>query len=313
MSALAEARRAVKFASLAVDPRVGDGVFLPWASPVPYQAEARAVCGHGQDHAAPDPGCECGFYAAHDLRSLLDLLRPTIHDIAGSAMLDVELGGLELAGPRGARSAEQRVLGAEVIRWCPDCGEDDTARRGPARLYGTGTMVAGRTMHALVTRCDAHLGSAALQTYSLADVAGLLRTELTWATDEVVGRVLDARRAALTRGQLRGPLLPTRRIGQLRMGQVGFTVVDSLRLDSDGRLWVDVDAPASQRRHGCAVVAIHRRVDLHLELVVRPAVAARLDAALTRRRLPALGRREHPLRHVDGLRHLPGLAARWSR
>jgi hypothetical protein len=305
-------RRGTSIAELAVDPRAGDGLFLPRAG-VPHFAEARAVCTVGRGHAVPDPSCGCGFASADDVATLLDLIEPTVRDLAGAALLDVELTGRRWTDGRTTRAAEQHVLGGGVIRWCPACGPDDLAAHGPARLYGRERTVGLRRMHGVVARCDAHAEPAGLAAYTLADLAGLLGTELTWAPDEVVAALLDRRRARLVLGQRRGPVLGTRRVGQLRMGQVGFATLDGLRLDGTGRLWVDLDGPAPQRPLGEGSVPLHRTVDLGFELVVPRPAAHRIDAALGRPRPPLLGRREVEVRRIAGMEHLPRLVAVWAR
>ncbi|HVL98225.1 MAG TPA: hypothetical protein VM324_02920 [Egibacteraceae bacterium] len=301
----AVSRRATTVAELAVDPAAGDGLFLPWGGRLPHFAEARAVCGRGESHAAPGAECDCGFTGAYDAVSLLDLIEPTIGELAGSAMLDLELTGTLRIDQSWTRAAEQRVMGGGVIRWCRRCRPGDVVAHGPARLYGAERTVGLRRMQGVVTRCDAHTDGATLTGYSLADLAGLLRTELTWAPEEVIAALVDRRRARLVLGQRRGPALGMRRIGQLRMGQVGFTSLDSLRLDGDGRLWVDVDGPAPQRALGDVLVPVHRAVDLAFELIVPVTAAERIDAAVGRPRPPLLGRREAEVRRIEGMEHLP--------
>jgi hypothetical protein len=310
----AQPLRATSLARLAVDPAAGDGLFLPWGSDVAHFAEAHAVCIRGEDHAAPASGCDCGFAGAYDVASLLDLIEPTPADLAGAAMLDVELRGPRwFDGEEMARAAEQHVMGAAVVRWCAECQPEDIAAHGPARLYGLDRTVGLRHMQGLVTRCEAHLGTAGLQAFNLADAAGLLRTEVTWAPDEVVGALLDRRRARLLAGQRRGPILGERRVAQLRMGQVGYTTLDSLRLDGQARLWVDLDGPAPQRSVGAAVVAVHQPVGRGLELVVARNAATRIDAAIGRVRPPILGRREARIVRIEGMEHLPRLVDAWAR
>jgi hypothetical protein len=308
-----EPLRATGIAHLAVDPTAGDGVFLPWRSGIAHFAEAHAVCGRGEGHEPPDAECDCGFAAAYDVAALLDLIEPTIAELAGAAVLDVDLLGRRHLGDALTRAGAQHVLGAGVLRWCAECRPEDLAVNGPAHLLGAERTVGLRVMHQLVTRCEAHGGAGPLQPYTLADAAGLLRTEVTWAPDEVVAAMLDRRRGRLVCGQRRGPVLGERRIGQLRMGQVGFTSLDSIRLDDSGRLWADVDGPAPQRPLGDAFVAVHRAVDLALELIVPVNAAERIDAVIGRARPPLLGRREQEVRRIEGMEHLPRLVAVWAR
>jgi hypothetical protein len=289
-------------------------LFLPWGGQLPHFAEARAVCGRGEGHAAPGESCDCGFTGSYDVVSLLDLIEPTIGDLAGSALLDLELTGRLRTEASTTRAAEQHVLGGGVIRWCAQCRPEDVAVYGPARLYGTARTVGLRPMQGVIARCDAHVENAELTGYTLADLAGLLCTELSWAPDDVVAALLDRRRARLVLGQRRGPILGLRRVGQLRMGQTGFTTLDSLRLDCDGRLWIDLDGPAPQRALGDTLVPVHRAVDLGFELVVPVNVAERIDAVLGQPRPPLLGRREGEVRRIEGMEHLPRLwtCGRWA-
>jgi hypothetical protein len=227
-------------------------------------------------------------------------------------MLDLELTGRLRTEASTTRAAEQHVLGGGVIRWCALCRPEDVAAHGPARLYGTARTVGLRPMQGVIARCDAHT-DAGLTCYTLADLAGLLCTELSWAPDDVVAALLDRRRARLVLGQRRGPILGLRRVGQLRMGQTGFTTLDSLRLDCDGRLWIDLDGPAPQRSLGDTLVPVRRAVDLGFELIVPVNVAGRIDAAVGRPRPPLLGRREGEVRRIEGMEHLPRLVDVWAR
>lgn len=304
-------RRANTLAGLAVDPRAGDGVFLTWPDGPAYFSEARAVCALGQAHPAPGADCDCGFPGSYDVPTLLDLLEPTIAEVAGAALLDVELAGGLTAGSDRTRAAQQQVFGAKIIRWCAACRPEEVDEHGPADLYGIERRVGLRTMHGLVTRCQAHVGEQHLRPYALGDVAGMLRTELTWAPEAVIAALLDRRRARLVLGQQHGPLLGQRRVAELRMGQVGFTALDGLRLDDQGRLWVEVRGPASQRPLGEAVVPVHRAVDLRLELVVPRPTARRIDLAIGGPRPKPAGRLEAEIARVEGLDHLPRVAAAW--
>ncbi|HVM18734.1 MAG TPA: hypothetical protein VM307_02115 [Egibacteraceae bacterium] len=304
------ARKAVKFAALGVDPTAGSGVFLPYAVGVPYPAESTAVCARGATHAVPDPGCTCGFYAARSFGDLLDLLHPTLAQLAGSALLDVELGGIELAGPYGMRAGEQRVLGAGLIRLCAQCMQ--APRSGPAPAAHLYLLpYAGRDIPYLVRPlCDDHAAEAhTAEEIGLGDLSGLMRTEVSWAPRELLAQIAERHQIRLAAGQPHGPLLAHRRVCDLRMGQVGFTPVASVRLDSGGRLWVSANATAAQRPRRTGDVAVLRAVGLWLELVITTDTAGAVDAAVATPRPAQLRCTEMPVDVVHGTRRAPRLAA----
>ena len=68
-----------------------------------YDIEAVAECAAGRDHKAPDPKCDCGFYAvpANDHRLY-----------STGLLLEVELYGRVMEGERGYRAEKMRVLSA---------------------------------------------------------------------------------------------------------------------------------------------------------------------------------------------------------
>ena len=306
MTALPAApRQAVKFARIVVNLQRREGMFLPWADTLPYRAEARAECARGGLHAPPAEDCSCGFYAQYSVPELMTLLQPAYEHVAASARLDVELGGVELAGPQGMRAAEQRVLGAVVMPCCALCDESSDPDDGRPLLYGQAHRWGDELVHLVLPLCAAHaLLDDTLVPLTLAEVAGLLGTEVTWATDELALRLLGWRDALLADGQRRGPLLSGRRVGELRMGQVGFTTTDALRFE-DGRLVVDGAAPALQREMGAAFVPVQRDVDLSLHVILTADNAVAVEQALCQPRLLPHGGKTSRVGRVRGLRHAP--------
>lgn len=296
--------RGVKLAGVTVDLSRGAGEFRAWAVGAGYRAEARAECLNGVGHRVPHLSCTCGFYAARTVPTLLDLLQPTAASLAGAALLDVELGGLELVGPMGVRAEQQRVLGAHLLRWCARCDSDYAVPDGPPRLYGLAAPGIGGQL-AVTPLCDAHAvdGSPRL---SLADVAGLVRTEVSWASDAVTDGFFDHRAHVFAVGQVRGPRSAGRRIRQLRMGQVGFVAPAAVAVGPGGVL-VDSSAVAPQRPDTVSKVAVQRRIDLGLELVVTRGNARAMEAVLGETST-APGASWLPVK-VRGLRHSRRLAA----
>ena len=298
-------RRTVSLATVQLHPTGHAGFFEPWAGPA-FTGDDIAVCDSAEGHDAPGADCDCGFRAADDPHSLLDLINPTLEELAGAAILDVELGGFVLPMGPGFRGTSQRVLHAGLLRWCGPCLRDDLAPSTPPELYATG-RTGWLQVQAL---CDEH---AAFQRHPLAltpaAVADHLHAPVDWAdphTAEAMRRHLEQR---LAHPQLIGPLAAHRPVGSLRMGQIGFVAVAAVRLDSRSSLFVDRGAPAPQRPTGPTMLPIRRMVDLRLELLAyRPGVH-RLDARLARPRPPLLGTPEEPIVAIRGLRHLPRLAA----
>jgi hypothetical protein len=314
MSALpapAPLRPAVKLARIAVDLDARTGAFSPWADTLTYTAEAHAECALGRSHTVPHLGCTCGFYAAYDVEGLLTLLQPDHAMLAGSALLDVELGGVELAGPFGVRAAEQRVLGAALVPFCMACDQPDL--ESPPELYATRSARLPGGPHWVVPLCASH---AALTRdavpVTLGDVAGMLGTEVTWASAEQALLFLDWRDERLAAGEVRGPLAAWRTLGQLRMGQIGFTTAEALRV-GDGRVHLDLTAPALQREQGGAYLPILRRVDLAYELVITTGNAEAAEAALLDPRPLAPATSVRRLAHASGLRHAPRLRELFAR
>ena len=297
-------RRTVSLATVQMHPTGLAGFFQPWAGP-PFTGDDVAVC-DAEDHDAPGADCDCGFRAADDPQSLLDLLNPSLEDLAGSALLDVELGGFVLPMGPGFRGTSQRVLSAGLLRWCGPCLRRDLSPSSPAELYGLG----GAGWLQVRALCDDH---AALERSPIAltptEVADHLRAPVSWADPQRAEAVRSHLERRFALPQLIGPLAECRPVGSLRMGQLGFVTASAVRLDSRGNLWIDRGAPAPQRPAGTVALPIRRMVDLRLELLAYPAEVHRLDARLARPRPPLLGTREEAIVAVRGLRHLPRLAA----
>jgi hypothetical protein len=294
-------RKAVKLARLGIDLSARTGLFFPWADTLPYAAEGHAECVGGGDHAAPATDCTCGFYAAYDADGLMTLLQPSHGALAGAALLSVELGGVEIAGPQAVRAEQQRVLGAQIMPLCPLCDAAQPSSAPPG-LYAW-TTGGSATHRWVVPLCESHAQlSRDIRRLSLGDVAGMLGTEVTWASTELAWSFLDWRDTQLAAGEARGPLASDRTLGQLRMGQVGFTTTDALRVH-DGELHVDLASPALQREQGGAYVPILRRVDLRHQLVLTAANAEAIETALLQPRRLNRAVRMAPLQHVTGLRH----------
>ena len=297
-------RPAVKLAGIVLDLDRAGGFFLPWREPQ-QRAEAFAVCQSGWDHDAPGADCDCGFRGVDDAATLLDLLTPSLEDLAGAAVLDVELGGVVVAdGDDSYRAATQRVLGAAILRWCPACLRAETTRNGAPSLYAVSHGSAWR----LAVLCEAHVAGLDALPLSLGDVAGLVGTEVTWASSEVAEGLRWRIESRWSAPQLRGPLALDRHVAHLRMGQLGFVQPSAVRVDFDGVLWVDLRAPAPQRPHGSAVVPVKRPVGFGLEVVATTAAVRRLDARLARARPRLADANEERVSVVRGLRHLPCLA-----
>ena len=158
--------------------------------------------------------------------------------------------------------------------------------------------------------CETHAELAvAAPPLTLADAAGLLATEVTWAPAGVRRRVLQHYDRLLYDLGRHDLLLPERPLRSVRMGQMGFVHPDDIRLDADGRLWARADASAPQRPHGADLVPVRRRLDLELEIVLTGADAARLEARLARVRPPVLGVAEERIVDARGLLRAPRLAA----
>jgi hypothetical protein len=303
-------RRTVSIASMQIHPTAAAGFFEPWAGPA-FAAEDIAECPHDDTdeiHDTPGADCTCGFRAADDTQTLLDLINPPIESLAGAAMLDVELGGIVLPMGPGFRGSSQRVLGASVLRWCGPCLGADQTPSTPPDLHA---LSKDGWLH-MVGRCEQHAPPSSIA-LNPDDIADHLQVPVGWAD-----RTLDARlRTYLERRwaapQLIGPLEAQRRVAALRMGHLGFVAHTALRLDDRGRLWIDRAAPAAQRPVGASFIPVRRKVDLGLELIASVPSVARLDRMLARPRPRLLTVREEPIASIRGLRHLPRLAAAVQR
>lgn len=312
---LVSPRQVAKLAHIAVSLDRDKGFFLPWVVGVPYRAEQHAVCGHGHRHPVPDPGCSCGFYAANNVETLFDLLEPTIEHLAGAALLDAEFGGVELAGPDGVRAAQQRVLAAGLFRWCRPCAAQDRIPDGPPALYTPPSAPYGRDQRTVQVLCDRHAaGATDAREITFADLSGLLRTEVRWASASVHEGFLARHERRLFDFSERAPLLPDRRAGELRMGQRGFLSGSAVRFDAPSRtLRVDLDARAPQRPLYRPFVALKRTVHLGWELRIPAEHAEELDACLSAACSAPSGTNEEVVSAVRGLLHLPSFASALSQ
>ena len=224
-------RRAKKLAGLVVDARLRRGAFVPLHAGGVYGAYAVAECRAGRRHVPPFEDCACGFYAGRSLTQTLQLVQPTLERLARLALLDVELGGLELAGPRGLRAEQQRVLGAHPLPWCALCvaadpeGRTASTQRG-VRLYAVGQDA----VRDVVPLCETHAELAmADATLTLGDAAGLLGTAVTWAPGDVRRRILRYFDRHLIEQGRHDLVVAHRPLTQLRMGQLGFVEPDAVR------------------------------------------------------------------------------------
>lgn len=296
-------RRAAALAAIEVDLTCGTGHFHPWSRPA-FAAEEIAACHHDLDHDPPGSDCDCGFVAADRPEDLLDLLHPSLETLAGAALLQVDLGGFVVADGSWLRGGAQRVFEAGLLRWCRSCVREDQA------VEHDWSLVVVADHGRLSVSCKEHLAHLSRPVVlSLTDVAELVRAEVSWASADEVETVrwhVEQRAAA---PQLVGPLAMGRRVSQLRMGQLGFVAPTAVRLDHDGVLWIDRDAPAPQRPNAAAIVPVKRSVGLGLELIAATPAVRRLDDTLARRLPPWLGVREEKVSVIRGLRHTPRLAA----
>ena len=169
-------RRRARFSGLAVSSTYGP------------EATARCSaqrCPVGGEHPAPHPAGTCGFHATTD--------DPLGWMLPEAALLEVELFGRIIRHERGWRASRQRVLGARFLRACMSCyafAVDAVLVTAPAPMDQRALMVAPRCR-----RCaEAWRWPDVGETVSMADLAGLLGTEVSWAADAVTREVL--RRAA---------------------------------------------------------------------------------------------------------------------
>ncbi len=109
--------RATKRSRLAVDQDTGQFTFAALYSQAPYGVEARAECTMAMrfavEHHAPEPLCQCGFYAykpSHGALSELFLFPMAV-------ALDVELSGRVIVHEYGYRAEHQRVMRATLLQF----------------------------------------------------------------------------------------------------------------------------------------------------------------------------------------------------
>jgi hypothetical protein len=157
-----------------------------------YRVEDRARCEvRGCEPPALD--CDCGFYAYKHRADALDLLRYTLacNGLRDKALLAVELDGTVLEYERGYRAERQQVMGVQVERVCGSCRDRGVGRRATglaasydyrmpalARLTGTGSAAASGLLPVRAV-CDAHAPDRG-HVFGIAELAGLLGTEVTW-------------------------------------------------------------------------------------------------------------------------------------
>lgn len=222
-----------KVARLVLDPETEKASFLGLTLGGMYEQEAAAGCEvlagalppprrwgrrtSPPSHEAPDLACTCGFYALRDRSAALELLatRPPVSRLFCAVLLEVDLAGTVIEFDRGYRSAQQRVLGVQVPRWCLPCARQGRAVRAE-RIAGLGGEALSRACHsdlpqhpplyraalaahnaevvrrlggraALRPVCDAHTpvdGADESVALELADLASGLGTEVRWLEDE---------------------------------------------------------------------------------------------------------------------------------
>lgn len=207
-------RRTVSLAAMRLHPQGLAGFFEPWAGP-DFATEDIALCGRAEDHDAPGAECDCGFRAADDPQSLLDLINPPLEALAGAALLDVELGGIVLPLGPGFRGSSQRVLGAKVLRWCRGCLRSDQVARSTVELHAEERSGWLR----VVGLCEEHAGRRPhALAVTPAEVADFLRTPVAWADPQLAAAVLLQLERRYASPQLVGPLAAERRVASLRMG-----------------------------------------------------------------------------------------------
>lgn len=308
------AYRARKFAGVAVELSRAEARFQGWGDVTPSAAETLLPAGTEAGQFCGARSCTCGFHGARRVDTLLDLLAPTLADLSGAAVLDVELHGDAGRSEFGLRARGQRVLGAQLLRWCADCVADEIVEAEPPALYAVPTADAQSLVHGLAVLCGHHAATRGVAVpVRLADLAGWLGVEVTWATPDLMDGIRGRIERAWAPPQLLGPLAEQRRVSNLRMGQVGFVRPSAVRMDEAGHLWVDADAMAPQRPDGAASVPIKRDVDLRLELVASADGVARWDARWSRPRRVLPATKEAPIARIRGLRHLPRVANTWAR
>lgn len=162
------------------------GRFAGFSVGAGYRAEdcARCVrerCPVQDNHPAPHLGGTCGFYGATG--DPLDWMMPQ------AALLDVELYGRVVRHESGWRAGRQRVLGARFARGCVDCLAADPRSAlvtRPDPLGSRRLLVAPRCARCLPVWRSPSDG----EEVALADLAGLLGTEVSWLDAATSAQVL---------------------------------------------------------------------------------------------------------------------------
>jgi hypothetical protein len=168
---LDETRTWATFAGLSVTLRYGS------------EAEARCSrerCPVSENHAAPHPAGTCGFHGTDT--------DPLAWMVPEGAVLDVELYGRVIRHERGWRASHQRVLGVAFARGCMECRRevpDPVLATVRAPMVGRQLLVVPRC-----GRCAAVWRGRDDDPIAVADLAGLLGTEVSWAGPQVTARAL---------------------------------------------------------------------------------------------------------------------------
>jgi hypothetical protein len=193
---LDEPLRAVKRARLRISPDGRSATLSGLTLGGRYAAEDDARCPRGC--TIPADGCDCGFYALRPDREA-EVFGASEHLLrATSVRLDVELSGAVLEYDRGYRAQHQRVLRVEVPRICASCArfhdrqEAVTLIAVPASFLPFGGPAIARAPSAhrefwpvLEPACQLHRRTRSeVPGIGLADLAGLLGTEVVWAPQE---------------------------------------------------------------------------------------------------------------------------------
>lgn len=194
---VAQPPRGEKAALVLLSPDRRRARFSGLAVAATYDADATARCSRQRcpvagEHEVPHAAGTCGFHATTD--------DPLGWMLPESALLQVELYGRIIRHERGWRAARQRVLGARFLQACMSCyspAPDAVLVTAPAPTDQRALLVGPRC-----PRCaDAWRWPDAGERVAMADLAGLLGTEVCWADEAVSREVL--RRAAGRRPPLR--------------------------------------------------------------------------------------------------------------
>ena len=157
-----------------------------------YDVEDDARCPRGC--VRPADGCDCGFYALRP-EAETEVFGPNRRLLrATSVRLDVELSGAVLEYDLGYRAQSQRVLRVAVPKLCASCLRFDDEREAvalvpiPASFLQPTVTVTSRTSSAgrepwpvLEPTCELHRRArSGAPSVGIADLAGLIGTEVTW-------------------------------------------------------------------------------------------------------------------------------------